>query len=230
MSFNSSTFTFVVAKRALSCSHLTFVILFESCGNTFEISSRLELTMLPRLSSKLSCGCFPFPMQRRSCENCWASIPNSLQRMFSRKVRSVVFFQRLDVLMHARSWSAFVPFWTTGRHCRKSPDKTTVFPPIVFVFLQTSWNNMSTASNELRWLIVTSSQMTIFARLITVAISESRVMLLVPTSVAWMFSGSLNNEWAVLAPSSMVAAIPEDALAKATSPDDLISAKMACRT
>ncbi len=107
------------------------------------------------------------------------------------------------------------PLGITGKICRKSPPRTTVFPPKIFLFACASSNYIksrrvrSTASKARRCSIDTSSQMIRSALHTNSATFICCVMLQVDSSCRSI--GILNLEWAVQPPGSNRDAIPDEA-------------------
>ncbi len=107
------------------------------------------------------------------------------------------------------------PLGTTGKICRKSPPRTTVFPPKIFSVAYASSNCIkshrvrSTASKARRCVIGASSQMIKSALRTNSATFICCVMLQVDSSCKSI--GILNLEWAILPPKSNKDAIPDEA-------------------
>ncbi len=114
------------------------------------------------------------------------------------------------------------PLGITGKIYRKSPLRTTVFPPKIFSFACASSNCIksrrvqSTASKAQRCIIGTSSQMIMSALCTNSATFIYCVMLQVDSSCKSI--RILNLEWAVLPPGSNRDAIPDEATASTILP------------
>ncbi len=110
----------------------------------------------------------------------------------------------------------------TGKICRKSPLRTTIFPPKIFSFACVSSNCIksrrvrSTASKARRCIIGASSQMIRSALCTNSATFICCVMLQVDSSCRSI--GILNLEWAVLLLGSNRDAIPDEATASTILP------------
>jgi len=107
------------------------------------------------------------------------------------------------------------PLGTIGKICRKSPPRTTVFPPKIFLVASASSNYIkshrvrSTTLKARRCIIGASSQMIKSALRTNLATFICCVMLQVDSSCRSI--GILNLEWAVLPPKSNKDAIPDEA-------------------
>jgi len=108
------------------------------------------------------------------------------------------------------------PLGTIGRICRKSPPRTTVFPPKIFSVACASsnyiksWKVRSTVWKVRRCIISASSQMIRSALRTNSATFIYCVMLQVDSSCRSI--RILNLEWAVLPPKSNKDAIPDEAI------------------
>jgi len=107
------------------------------------------------------------------------------------------------------------PIWQTlGTICRKSPPRTIVFPPKIFLVACASSNCIkshkvqSTSSKVQRCIIGASSQMIISALCTNSATFIYCVMLQVDSLCKLI--GILNLEWAILSPRSSKDAIPNE--------------------
>ncbi len=107
------------------------------------------------------------------------------------------------------------PFGTIGKICQKSPPRTTVFPPKIFLVTSVSSNYIkshkvrSTTSKARRCIIGASSQIIKSTLRTNLATFICYVMLQVDSSCRSI--GILNLEWAVLPPRSNKDAIPDEA-------------------
>ncbi len=107
------------------------------------------------------------------------------------------------------------PLGTTGKIYRKSPPRTTIFPPKIFSFTYASYNCIksrkvrSTASKARRCIIGTSSQMIRSTLRTNSATFICCVMLQIDSSCRSI--EILNLEWAVLPPKNNKNAIPDEA-------------------
>ncbi len=114
------------------------------------------------------------------------------------------------------------PLGTIGKICRKSPPRTTVFPPKIFLVACASSNSIksrrvwSTTSKTQRCIINASSQMIISALHTNSATFICCVMLQVDSSCRSI--RILNLEWAVLSPKSNKDAIPNDTITSTILP------------
>ena len=68
--------------------------------------------------------------------------------MFFDKRKSFISFHKYDDLIHALISSLYVPLGITGKVYLKSPESSTVTPPIILVLLRISFNVLSTASTH----------------------------------------------------------------------------------
>ncbi len=107
------------------------------------------------------------------------------------------------------------PLGTTSKICRKSPPRTTVFPPKIFPVACASSNFIksrrvrSTVSKARQCIIGASSQMIRLVLRTNSATFICCVMLQVNSSCRSI--GILNLEWVVLPPKSNKDAIPDEA-------------------
>ncbi len=114
------------------------------------------------------------------------------------------------------------PLGTTSKIYRKSPPRTTVFPPKIFLVASASSNYIkshrvrSTASKVRQCIISASSQMIRLALRTNSATFICCVMLQVDSSCRSI--GILNLEWAVLLPRRSKDAIPDEATASTILP------------
>ncbi len=114
------------------------------------------------------------------------------------------------------------PLGTTGKIYRKSPPRTTVFPPKIFSVAYVSSNCIksrrvrSTASKVRRCIIDASSQMIRSTLRTNLAIFICCVMLQVDSSCRSI--GILNLEWVVMPPRSNKNAIPDEAITSTILP------------
>ncbi len=112
--------------------------------------------------------------------------------------------------------SSCPPLGITGKICRKSPPRTTVFPPKIFSVACASFNYIksrkvrSTASKARRCIIGASSQMIKSALHTNSATFICCVMLQIDSSCRSI--GILNLEWVVLLPKINKDAIPDEAI------------------
>lgn len=91
----------------------------------------------------------PFPVSSRVSEKHSAfEWRESLTLMFVQSFSTQTDLQRYDDSTHAFIWSARVPFCTTGRVWRKSPDMIKVRPPIGLEQSLTSLRVISSASKH----------------------------------------------------------------------------------
>ena len=138
------------------------------------------------------------------------------------RIRSLTYLlidrQRYDELMQADSSPADVPRGMIGSVCLKSPERTTLTPPITELDLRMSLSMRSTASNELLWDIAHSSHIIREVCRRTGAFSDSLLIEQVGSSALCKPRGKEKLECAVQPPASKVAAIPEDTNANATRP------------
>ncbi len=118
--------------------------------------------------------------------------------------------------------SSHPPLGTIGKICRKSPPRTTVFPPNIFLVACASCNCIksrmvrSTPSKAQRCIIGASSQMIISALCTNSATFICCVMLQVDSSCRSI--EILNLEWAILPPRSNKDAIHDKAIASTILP------------
>ncbi len=114
------------------------------------------------------------------------------------------------------------PLGIIGRICKKSPPRTTVFPPKIFLITCASSNCIksckarSTISKAQRCIIGASSQMIRSSLRTNSATFICCVMLQVDSSCRSI--GILNLEWAVLPPRNSKDAIPDEAIASTILP------------
>ena len=114
-----------------------------------------------------------------------------------------------------------------GKVCRKSPQKQTTIPPNgLSSRLLMSRNIRSTACMQNLCCIGASSESSQTSKVVSFIKSPRCVPFrTLQTVVASISMGILNRECAVLPPSSRVAAIPEEATARAIFPVDLTLAR-----
>ncbi|KAH9560543.1 hypothetical protein CY35_06G110500 [Sphagnum magellanicum] len=111
---------------------------------------------------------------------------------------------------------------TTSKICQKSPPRTTIFPPKIFLVASTSSNYIksckvrSTALKAQRCIISASSQMIRSALCTNSATFICCVMLQVDSLCRSI--GILNLEWAVLPPINSKDAILDEAIASTILP------------
>ena len=166
----------------------------------------------------------PSPMARiwfpkfSCCSRSWGCKSGRSRRMLTVSQRTWICGQRVEFLRHELTICPRVPFGMIGKICRKSPPKQTTTPPN----RQSSWRMsrkvQSTASNTCRCCITASSQNTKTVSRISVASAFCAGILQVEST--WISIGILKCECAVIPPSSNVAAIPDDATARAMWPSD----------
>ena len=135
------------------------------------------------------------------------------------RLKTLTSFQRYDSLRDASKIWAFPPLWTMGRHCLKSPEKTTVIPPkglstfLIFLKLRSMHSNIS------RLPMVTSSMM---SRLVCSIRALVPFFLLVIGRIVLSCrpspTGTLSLECNVLPPGRRMAAFPVKAVAIAIFP------------
>ncbi len=136
-------------------------------------------------------------------------------RMFIWRRRIITCYQRCDRGNEALTMSSCPPLGITGKICRKSPPRTMVFPPKIFLVASASSNCIksrrvrSTASKTQQCIIGASSQMIRSALQTNSATFICCVMLQVDSSCRSI--RILNLEWAVLPPRSNKDAIPDEA-------------------
>ncbi|GBP54717.1 ATP-binding cassette sub-family A member 3 [Eumeta japonica] len=129
-------------------------------------------------------------------------------------------------LMQAFNSSAGVPRGTTGNVCLKSPANNIIKPPKMLLFRRRSFSVKLSASSDFLCAIVHSSQTMSLHCINNFPIALDREILHVGVSIVFKLSGNLSAECAVRPPSRRVAAIPDDANAKAMSHLDRIVAKI----
>ncbi len=136
-------------------------------------------------------------------------------RMFIWRQRIVTCYQRCDQGNKVMTMSSRPPLGTISRICQKSPLRTTVFPPKIFLVASASsnciksWKVWSTTSKVRQCIIGASSQMIRSTLRTNSATFICYVMLQVDSSCRSI--GILNLEWAVLLPRSSKDAIPNEA-------------------
>jgi len=147
--------------------------------------------------------------------SCRSSKLATMTRMLTWKQRIVTCCQRCDRGNKTLTMSSRPPLETTSRICRKSPPRTTVFPPKIFSVACASSNYIksckvrSTASKAWQCIICASSQMIISALHTNSTTFICCVMLQVDSSCRSI--EILNLEWAVLLPRSSKDAILDEA-------------------
>lgn len=135
--------------------------------------------------------------------------------MFTVKCNNWICFQSGEALRQTLSSSAPVPFGIAGSVCQKSPAKTTVAPPMWALLFLTSLSVGSTVSRAPRCYIVHSLHTINHISCKTLTVANIFEMLQTGDSVLTKFRRSLKAEWAALPPVRRVAAIPDDATARA---------------
>ena len=112
---------------------------------------------------------------------------------------------------------AHVPFLTTGKICRKSPQSSVGISPKGASMDRMSRSVRSIASKAQRWVIGASSMMIALQSKMILASTVPFLMLHIGSSCLCASRGILNLECRVRPPDSSVAAIPLEAVARAIS-------------